>query len=214
MALITTINNFITVAQLRAEIGKPTLDTADAGFVIDTELENIIQRYHDKAVAHAKFIAGERIEAGQMPADRESFVPVTLSLTRSTTQPALLEGTISTDYYPFVYQCQDEAGHEYIYDPNPGKTTNTSFTKRYVYKTVGYKLYVSDGITEPDASTLYVHLATTADVWNYIFEGDLVRKYNDMIIKEATEFLQKVIIEGSRLEQIYSSNDGVPGDLS
>lgn len=214
MALITTINNFITVAQLRAEIGKPTLDAADAGFVSDAELEAIIQRYHDKAVAHAKFLAGERIEAGQMPADRESFVPVTLTLTRSTTQPALLEGTIDPTYYPFVYQCQDEDGHEYIYDPNPGKTTNTSFTRRYVYKTVGYKLYVSDGITEPNAGFLYVHLATNVDVWNYIFEGDMVRRYNEMIITEATQFLNNVITEGSRLEQIYSANDGVPGDLS
>ena len=214
MALVTVINNFITVAQLRAEIGKPTLDAADPGYIADVELERIIQRYHDEAVAHAKFLAGERIEAGQMPADRESFVPISLALTVSSTQPGLMEAIIADTYYPFAYQVQDETGKEYVYDPNPGKTSNTSFTRRYVYKTVGYKLYVSKGITVPNPTNVYIHLATLADVWNYIFEGDMVRNYNNAIIAEATEFLNRTIVEGSRLEQVYTSNDGVVGDLS
>jgi hypothetical protein len=214
MALTTVINNFITVAQLRAEIGRPTLDVADPGYIADTELEKIIQRYHDEAVAYAKFLAGERIEAGQLPADKESFVPITISLSVSATQPGLMEGTITDTYYPYVYQVQDEAGREYVYDANPGKTANTSFTRRFVYKTVGYKVYVSKGVTVPNPTTAYVHLATNADVWNYLFHGDLVRDYNNRIIAEATEFLNKTINEGVRLEQIYSTNDGVPGDVS
>lgn len=214
MALVTYIENFMTVAQLRAHIGKPTLDTADPGYIADAELERIIQRYHDEAVAQAKSIAGERVEQGQQPIDRESYSPVTIALTTSTTQPGLLEGTISSTYYPFVYQVQDENGNEYVYDPNPGKTVNTSFTKRYVYKTVGYKLYVSPGGIDPDASNAYVHLATNIDVWNYVFSGDMVRKYNDAIIAEAKEFMNNTIQEGMRLEQIFTGNDGVIGDLS
>lgn len=214
MALTTVIDNFITVAQLRAEIGRPTLDAADPGYVADVELERIIQRYHDEAVSHARFTAGERVEAGQLPIDKESFVPISLALTVSTTQPGLMEATIGATYYPFVYQVQDQSGHEYVYDANPGKTTNTSFTRRYVYKTVGYKLYVSNGITVPNPTNIYVHLATLVDVWNYVFDGDMVRKYNDMIIKEATQFLAKAVAEGSRLEQIFNATDGITGDLS
>lgn len=216
MALTTVITGFITVAELRSAIGKPTLDTADPGYVSDEELERIIQRHHDEAVERARVMADERIMAGDLPASKRVFNPVAISMSTSATQVDLREGNIGSTYYPFVYQVTDESGKEYVYDDNPGKTTRTSFTKRFVYKTVGRKIYASPtntiNLTEP--TTLNVHLALENDVWDFLFDGEMVRQYNNAILQEAITLMDRAIGEGQRLEQIFQSDDGFIGDLS
>lgn len=215
MALTTVIDGFITVAELRSEIGKPTLDTADPGYIADIELEKLIQRYHDDAVEMARRMADERLVTGQLPASRRVFSSVAIALSASVTQPRLLEGTIGTTYYPFVLQAQDNTGREYIFDDNPGKTVRTSFTQRYVYRLVGRQLYVSPGAnTRPDPTTLNVHLALESDVWNFLFDGEMVRNYNALIITEASVMMDRIIKEGIRLEQIFQEDDGLIADLS
>jgi len=215
MALTTVITGFLTTAELRSVIGKPTLDTADPGYISDTELERIIQRHHDLAVERARTLADERIRAGELPAEKRSFVPVAIAMSISTTQTDLLEGDISSTYYPFVYQVTDNNGKEYVYDENPGKTLRTSFSTRYVFKTVGRKLYssgIDDNLNEPQ--TLNVHMASESDVWNFLFDGEMVRQYNAAIIEEAVILMDRVISEGQRLEQIFQNDDGLIGDLS
>ena len=216
MALSTVITGFITTAELRSVIGKPTLDTADPGYVSDTELERIIQRHHDEAVEVAKVMAHERVERGELPCDKRLFVHVGLALSQSTSQPDLLEAFFANEQYPFVYQVTDNNGKEYIYDSNIGKTVRTSFTKRYVYKTVGRKIYVSPtntvNLSEP--TVINVHMVSENDVWNFLFDGDMVRKYNLAIIDEAKMLMDRGINEGMRQEQIFQSDDGFIGDLS
>lgn len=215
MALTTVITGFMTVAELRSVIGKPTLDTADPGYVADIELERILQRHHDEAVERARVMADERVRTGVLPAEKRVFVPIAITMTPSTAQVDLLEGDIGIDYYPFVYQVTDNNGKEYIFDENPGKTVRTSFTKRFVFKTVGRKVYSSptaDNLDEPQ--TLNVHLATENDVWNFLFDGEMVRQYNAAAIQEAVTLMDRGISEGQRLEQIFQNDDGFIGDLS
>lgn len=215
MALTTVITGFMTVAELRSVIGKPTLDTADPGYVADVELERILQRHHDEAVERARVMADERVRSGELPASKRVFVPIAITMTPSTTQVNLLEGDIGTSYYPFVYQATDNNGKEYIYDENPGKTLRTSFAKRYIFKTVGRKLYSSTTTENQDEpQTLNVHLATENDVWNFLFDGEMVRQYNAAAVQEALTLMDRGISEGQRLEQIFQNDDGFIGDLS
>lgn len=215
MALSTVITGFITTEQLRSVIGKPTADTADPGFVSDAELERIIQRHHDEAVEHARKMAHQLVEAGEKPVEKRVFVPVAIALSASSTQPGLREGTISDTYYPYVEQVMDGDGNAYVYDDQIARTVLTSFTRRFVYKTMGRKILVSpgmDGNSHPEI--INVHLATENNVWDFLFDGEMVRKYNEAIIQEAVTLMDRTIQEGLRLETIYTSNDNVPGDNS
>ena len=215
MALSTVITGFYSVAQLRNATGKPTLDTADPGYVSDHELECIIQRHHDEAVEHARKMAHQLVDQGELPCAKRLFVPITITMSASTNQPALLEGTMADTYYPFAYQVQDNSGNEFMFDPNPGKTVRTSFTRRFVYKTVGRTLYSSPGMdSNPPPTSLIVHLALENDVWDFLFDGEMVRKYNEAILREAITLMDRTIREGLRLETIQSANDQVPGDLT
>ena len=180
MALSTVITGFYTTGQLRSAIGKPTADTADPGFVSDTELERIIQRHHDEAVERARVMAHVQVDKGELPASKRLFSPVAIAMSTSATQVGLNEGDIGSTYQPYVFQVTDNNGKEYQFDPNPGKTVLTSFTRRFVYKTVGRKIYASPGMDSyPSATTLNVHLALENDVWNFLFDGEMVRKYNE-----------------------------------
>ena len=215
MALTTVIDGFMTVAELRSVIGKPTLDTADPGYVADIELERILQRHHDEAVERARVMADERVRSGVLPAAKRVFTPVAIAMISSTSQVDLLEGNISSTYYPFVYQVTDNTGKEYVYDENPGKTVRTALTTRHVFKTVGRKLYASPSNENlNEAKILNVHLATENDVWNFLFDGEMVRQYNAAAIQEAITLMDRGISEGQRLEQIFQNDDGFIGDLS
>ena len=215
MALTTVITGFMTVAELRSVIGKPTLDTTDPGYVSDVELERILQRHHDGAIERVKVMADERVRSGVLPADKRVFTPIAITMTPSTTQVDLLEGTIGSTYYPFAYQVTDNNGKEYVFDENPGKTVRTALTERHVFKTVGRRVYASpsnDNLDKPQ--TLNVHLALESDVWNFLFDGEMVRQYNLQAIQEAIMLMDRGISEGQRLEQILQNDDGFIGDLS
>ena len=215
MALSTVITGFYTVAELRSVIGKPTADTADPGYIADVELERIIQRHHDEAVEHARKIAHELIMRGDLPCEKRSFTPVAISVSPSSNQPSLYEGSIGPTYYPFAYQVIDNSGREYNFDDQIGSTTFASFTERLRFKTVGRSLYVQGGLNGATPPiTVYVHLALEDDVWDFLFDGEMVRKYNEEILQEAITLMDRTIQEGLRLETILSTDDQVPGDLT
>ena len=215
MPLITVINNFLTTAQLRQEIGQPTYDTADPGYIPDSFLESIIQRHHDNAVEQARVMAHERVQNNQLPCEKRLFSPVSITLAASANQPTLLEGAIGATYYPFVLQVVDSSGNDYNYDQNVAEKMKTTFTKRYVYNVVGRNIYVgNNGNGTNDPSQVYVHLALEDNVWDFLFSGDMVEKYNKEIINEAAYYMDRIIQEGIRLESIIDINDEVPGDLT
>ena len=149
-------------------------------------------------------------------ARKDLFLPVSIALSSSANQPTLLEGVIGITYYPFVLQVVDENGNDYNYDQSVAEKMKTTFTRRYVYNVVGRNIYVgnngSDLINDP--TTIYAHLALEDAVWDFLFSGDMVEKYNKEIINEAAYYMDRTIQEGIRLESIIDINDEVPGDLT
>lgn len=215
MALSLIITGFLSAANLRVEMGRPTADTTDPGYISTAELEAIIQRHHDNAVEMAKKMASDQIAQGILPASKRLFVPINIVLSQSTNQPSLLEGTIGSTYYPFVIQPMDEEGREYILDEQIGKTVATTFSQRYVYKVIGRTIYVSPGTNDNlDPLSINVHLALETNVWNFLISSEILVKLNHDLVNDARQTLASLIQEGDRLEQLPTNRDGVPGDLT
>lgn len=215
MALNITITGLIGTAQLRNEIGGPSKDTADPGYISDLMLEGVIQRHHDEAVEMAERIAAERVEKTGTPGPYELFEQITFAVLPSVNHPGLWETTIPALYYPRVAQVVDEEEHSLYYDENIVRTVKTAFVPRYVYKIVGTKIYVNPDFEGDRVSgDIHCHVVEKTELYNHLISGDVLNSLNEQIVKDATAMLDKRVKEGTRLEQVFKADDGVIGDMS
>jgi hypothetical protein len=216
MALSLILTGIISSAdELRREIGGPTVDTADPGYVSDEMLEAIIQRHHDEAVKLAEKAAGISTSKLQAPGPQILFEHVPVTMSASTDEPGLLEGDIPQEYYPWALRVEDDQGRGLTYDENITRTVRSAFVARYVYKIVGYKIYTNPEIAgEGTISTVNVELALANDLFDHLIDGEILNKINESIIRAGREMLASRIREGMRLEQVYGPDDGVIGDMS
>lgn len=204
------IQGFITVAQLREEIGRPTLDTADPGYIPDTALSAIIERHREEALKEAERMASAATERGLAPGPRELFEPIVVSLSASTLHPSIHEGTIPSSFHPWCLSAVDQHGRQLHYDEDIVKTANTSFVIRRVYKVVGNLVYVFS----QTPTSVVLKVAPKEKLYDHLISGEIINRFNRAIVETASRYMERVTREGIRLEQIFLPNDGVIGNAA
>ena len=206
MPVNVVITGIIEYDQLRKEMGDPTLDSSEAGWVSQEMLENIIQRHHDEAVDLAEAMIAQASSEGKSPGPQELFVPIEIPLTASTDLPGVKEGTVPVLYAPYITKAEaDERSLDY--DDDIYKTLNTDpfALSRKRYQILGRKVYVLPALT----TTATCFLALKTKLYDHILSGDLLAMINAKILAAAKTMLAARIAEGKRLEALYE-----PGDLT
>lgn len=187
------MKSLITVEELREEIGAPTRDSAEAGYVADKHLGPIIERAEeaiDDMVAQrlAQYAAESR-----QPIDDSKFETVQVNLDRVR---GMAEGEIPETYYPFTFHpATSEQGRVFEYDRNAESINQSTLFEKRRFRIKGDKVRATPETT----SVLYLTVAPK-DVLRAAVAADIIPDLNQQIIQQARQMLQARIEEGIRQE--------------
>ena len=186
--------SWITVDEVRADIGNPPKDPTEAGSVTDAELQAIIDRHKANGEEIIRGRVQQAAVSGQAPvADDEAFEEVTVAL--SPNGP-LAEGTFDeSTYYPFTGQhAWDDADKFYAYERRIQEHVNSFFARRR-YRLIDDKVQV----IPKDTTSITLYLPNKQKT-NDRMGAEVVESLNKEIIKEALGLKNAKTQEGQRLE--------------
>lgn len=188
------IQGLIDIVQLRAEIGSPTKDQSEPGYVSDDMLQEIIDRHEEEATRMADALVNASVMETGLPGPASIFEEVEI---QTTSNGPVYVGTIDEQYYPQPLKVVDNEDVSLVRDPNVFRTANTAPFDRYAYQVVGNKI---EAISK-DPSELKCQLAIKSRLYSHYIQGEILNNFNNAIINAATTMLSKRIAEGTRLEQ-------------
>lgn len=188
-----------TVANLRNEIGGPTADTAEYGYVSDSMLQGIIDRYTDEYNDAIEVRIADLMTKNLPLLDEQDLTQVSLPLTTPVDvglSSNYKECVISSTYYPYTLTPgYDSDGFVYTNDPNIESTVSLSFITRRRFKIVGSKVVVIPN----DITSIVLFLPDKTKVNNRV-GAEIEVAFNQMILKDAIVMMDRRVQEGSRLE--------------
>ena len=221
MPLDLTLSDVVTVDEVRVQIGRPSKDPLDPGYVADADIEAVVQRVHDEALAAVYAEIETKIARGLPPGPNRLNGFENVDLEVSTTLPGLLEGTIDASLYPWVHYAENSYGRQLHYDEEVLRTYNTAFVPVYAYKVIGDRIYVTPpgtpGTFAPDPGEdlfVLVHAPALQELLDHVAGGGILQSCNDRILQTCARTLAGAVQTGTRLERVFEPGDGLPKDKS
>ena len=205
--VVATLTGIIAVADLRNQIGDPTLASNEAGWISDDMLCAIIQRHHDEAVTAADLaILAYVLQAGNVGPD-QLYDEVALSeVTTDITGLAMFDLDLTT-FWPHIQMATQltTAVSQLAEDDDLIGRLTTDFFARDRFQIIDDRIFVLP-VTAVTITISIANLARTRDF--HVGGPNGILAVNALIIKDASVMLAARIKEGNRLADIISAIDG------
>lgn len=184
----------LTVSELRARIGGALADTRLAGYILDADLQAILDEERGRLVGMATNIAREALLSGKsLLVGTGVSRPVVASGHWSGTY----EATIPEQYFPFVFRADTAEGDAITYDDQLLRLRYSSVPRRRYFVTERTAVFLLPDSPAPEAVS--VALATEEAVLDSLVSEDVAQS-NERAVAKATAMLKARIAEQTRQE--------------
>lgn len=201
----TKITGLFTVQQLRWEIGDPTKDPTEAGWVSDEMLQGIIDRHVDAAVREATLGLQASSPLFSLAIDGKELIVAGVEVPFT---PGVVKITVPDGYFqvPSTLHAA-ESSLPYSYDVN---ILTTVYTDPFPANRKRFGMLEGTLVaTGTDAELFVGTFHDIEDALVSILGTEAATKINNRILNDARMMLAWRIKEGNRLEALYEPNDGI-----